>query len=162
VAVVTDATVDDEELSRLVQRAGLSIAVAESLTGGQLSAALAAAPEAASWFRGGIVAYNAEVKYELLGVPRGPVVTECAASAMAAGACRVLRADVAVAVTGVGGPGPEEGQPPGTVWFALHHGPSRHTRLERFAGDPAAVLRQTRARATSLLADHLARMADAG
>jgi nicotinamide-nucleotide amidase len=158
---VTGATVEDEELSRLVRRAGVSVAVAESLTGGQLSAALAAAPQAAEWFRGGVVAYASEVKYDLLGVPRGPVVTKSAAAAMAAGACRALGADVAVAVTGVGGPDPEEDQPPGTVWFALHHGPTRLTRLESFGGDPPEVLRQTCARATALLAHHLARMADA-
>jgi nicotinamide-nucleotide amidase len=144
-----------DRLSRLVERAGVRVAVAESLTGGRLSAELAAAPSASEWFRGGIVAYASDVKYDLLDVPRGPVVSESAARAMAAGACRLLDADIAVAVTGVGGPGPQDDEPPGTVWFALHHGTTRTTRLERFPGDPPAVLRQTCARATEILTNHL-------
>jgi nicotinamide-nucleotide amidase len=66
-------------------------------------------------------------------------------------------ADVAVAVTGVGGPEPQDGEPPGTVWFALHHGSTRLTRLERFSGDPPAIVRQASERATQLLAEHLDR-----
>jgi nicotinamide-nucleotide amidase len=76
---------------------------------------------------------------------------------MAAGACRLLGADVALAVTGVGGPDPQDGEPPGTVWFALHHGPTHETRLERFSGDPPEILQQTCALATEILAEHLGR-----
>jgi len=148
---------DGERLRELVERAGVRVAIAESLTGGRLSAELAAAPGASEWFRGGIVAYASDVKYDLLGVPHGPVVSEVAASAMAAGACRLLDADVAVALTGVGGPDRQEGEPPGTVWFALHHGTTHETRLERLAGDPPEVVEQTCARATEMLADHLRR-----
>jgi nicotinamide-nucleotide amidase len=145
----------DTELHALVSASGLSIAVAESLTGGQLSARLAALPDASEWFRGGIVAYAAEVKYDLLGVPRGPVVSAAAAAAMAEGTCRVLGADVAIAVTGVGGPDPAEGEPPGTGWFALHHGTQHEPRKERFSGEPVAVLRQTSDHAIAMLTDHL-------
>lgn len=148
---------DGDRLRELVERAGVCVAIAESLTGGRLSAELAAAPAASEWFRGGIVAYASEVKYEVLRVPRGPVVSEVAATAMAEGACRMFGADVAVAVTGVGGPEPQDGEPPGTVWFALHHGSTRLTRLERFSGDPPAIVRQTSERATQLLAEHLDR-----
>jgi nicotinamide mononucleotide (NMN) deamidase PncC len=62
-----------------------------------------------------VVAYASIVKHSLLGVPAGPVVSEQAAAAMAAGAGRVLKAAVGLAVTGVGGPGPQECKAPGTV-----------------------------------------------
>ena len=68
--------------------------------------------------RGGVVSYASAVKHEVLGVPEGPVVTEEAAAAMAAGACRVLGCDVAVAATGVAGPAEQEGHKPGTVFLA--------------------------------------------
>tara|TARA_B100001105_G_C22052461_1_gene298825 strand:- start:200 stop:529 length:330 start_codon:yes stop_codon:yes gene_type:complete len=64
------------------------------------------------------VAYHGDVKQGLLGVPDGPVVGEAAVRAMAVGACRVLGADVSVAVTGVAGPEHLGGEPPGTVWMA--------------------------------------------
>jgi nicotinamide-nucleotide amidase len=65
------------------------------------------------------VSYASEVKHTVLGVPDGPVVTEAAARAMATGACRVLRADVGLALTGVAGPDEQEGQAPGTVVVGL-------------------------------------------
>lgn len=105
-------------LARLAAATGRSIGVAESLTGGQLAAALSAAEGAGDWFRGGIVAYHPEVKYELLGAPRGPVVTPETASAMARSARGLLGADCTAALTGVGGPGPDEGKPAGTVYLA--------------------------------------------
>jgi nicotinamide-nucleotide amidase len=65
------------------------------------------------------VAYNAEIKQQLLGVPEGPIVTEPAAAAMAEGACRVLGADVGIGTTGVAGPNEAEGKPVGTVCMAV-------------------------------------------
>jgi nicotinamide-nucleotide amidase len=150
---------DTERLGELIEAAGVRVAVAESLTGGHLAAAFAAAPGASEWFRGSVVAYAATVKYRLLGVPEGPVVTEAAASAMAAGACRQLSADVGVAVTGVGGPDPQDGIAPGTVWMALHHGERVTARLEHFPGDPEAVIDATCAAAVSLVAEHLEALA---
>ena len=70
-------------------------------------------------FRGGIVSYASEVKYSLLGVPEGPVLSADAAKAMAEGARRVLGADVALATTGVAGPAEQEGQPVGTVFLGV-------------------------------------------
>ena len=93
-----------------------TIAVAESLTSGMLSARLGAAPEASEWFRGGVVAYAPEVKFTVLGVPEGPVVTASCASAMASGVARLMLADVGIGITGVGGPGSEEGRAAGAVW----------------------------------------------
>jgi nicotinamide-nucleotide amidase len=132
-----------ERLAAAAERGGLRLAVAESLTGGGLSAKLAAAPGASAWFRGGIVAYASEVKFDVLGVPRGPVVSEVAATAMADGVCRLLGADVAVAVTGVAGPDEQDGQPPGTVWMALHDPDGTAACLRHFDGEPAQVVDAT-------------------
>jgi nicotinamide-nucleotide amidase len=128
--------------SRLGGRAGdegFTVAVAESLTGGLLSSALARTEGASSWFRGGVVAYASQVKFDVLGVRPGPVVTEQAARQMADGVARLLDADVALAVTGVGGPDPEEDLDPGTVWLAVCGGGTTLARLELFDGDPDAI-----------------------
>jgi nicotinamide-nucleotide amidase len=114
---------DDETMEaavgRLLLDAGLTLAVAESVTGGLVGARITAVPGASEWFRGSIVSYDANVKYRLLDVPEGPVVSEEAAVAMATGATRALGADVGLAVTGVAGPAEAEGQPVGTVWMGL-------------------------------------------
>lgn len=107
-----------EDLPALVIEAGLRIATAESLTGGMLASSLAEMSGASHFFVGGIVAYSADVKFDALGVTPGPVVNQHAAREMALGAKRLLGADIVVAVTGVG-PGPEEGQQPGTVHIAV-------------------------------------------
>ncbi len=113
---------DDESMEQVVldlcRRQGLTLATAESLTGGLIGARLTAIAGASDVFRGAIVSYAAEVKRDLLGVPQGPVVSEGAVTAMALGVCRVLGADVSLAVTGVAGPDPQEGVPVGTVWMA--------------------------------------------
>jgi nicotinamide-nucleotide amidase len=146
-----------ERLAEAAQRGGLRLAVAESLTGGELSAKLAAAPDASDWFRGGLVAYAREVKYEVLGVPRGPVVSEVAATTMADGVAALLGADVAVAVTGVAGPDDQDGQPPGTVWMAVHDGTGTASRLHHFDGEPAQVVDATCAAALAWLLDRCER-----
>lgn len=87
-----------------------------------LANAFARASGSSKWFRGGIVAYSATVKYDVLDVPHGPVVSEVAALAMARGVDRLLDADVAVAVTEVGGPDSQDGEPPGAVWAATWSG----------------------------------------
>ena len=115
--------VDDETIEAAVARllidAGLSLGLAESLTGGLVGARLTAVPGASDWFRGSIVAYDSAVKHRLLGVPDGPVVSEQAALAMATGSAKVLAADVGLGVTGVAGPTEQDGQPVGTVWMGL-------------------------------------------
>jgi nicotinamide-nucleotide amidase len=80
---------------------------------------LVAVPGASDWFRGSVVSYASDVKFDVLGVPEGPVVTAGAARAMADGARRVLGADVGLALTGVAGPDEQEGQAPGTVFVGL-------------------------------------------
>jgi competence/damage-inducible protein CinA-like protein len=128
--------VDDESMEHavavLLDAHQLTLGVAESLTGGLVGARLASVAGASGFFRGAIVAYDREVKYDLLGVPRGPVVSEEAVIAMAQGTRKVLGADVGLAVTGVAGPAEQDGQPVGTVFLGLaldDRVEAMHTRL---------------------------------
>ncbi len=136
--------VDDESMevavaNRLVAR-GLTFGVAESLTGGLIASRLVNVPGASKWFRGGIVAYDSQVKFDLLGVPTGPVVTESAAAAMAEGAARVTGADVGLGITGVAGPDEQEGVAPGTLFVGLClPGQASQTRELRVPGDRERV-----------------------
>jgi nicotinamide-nucleotide amidase len=115
---VDEETMDSVVLGMLRDK-GLSLGVAESLTGGLMGARFTSVPGASDVFRGGIVCYASDVKFSLLGVPEGPVVSADAAKAMAEGARRALGADVALATTGVAGPAEQEGQPVGTVFLGL-------------------------------------------
>jgi nicotinamide-nucleotide amidase len=132
-----------ERIGELLTGDGRTLAVAESLTGGQLSARFAATPGSTDWYLGALVAYASEVKFDVLGVPPGPVVSESAVAAMAEGVVQLLGADVGVAVTGVAGPEPQDGSEPGTVWFAVHDAEGTLTRLERFDGSPQDVVDRT-------------------
>jgi nicotinamide-nucleotide amidase len=136
--------VDDESMevavsARLIAR-GLTFGVAESLTGGLIASRLVNVPGASAWFRGGVVAYAEQVKFDVLGVPTGPVVTESAAAAMAEGVRTVTRADVGLGITGVAGPEDQEGVPPGTVFVGLVlPGVTPQTREIRVPGDRERV-----------------------
>ena len=135
--------VDDQTMESavagLLGEHGLSLGLAESMTGGLIAFRLTSVPGASTWFRGGVVSYAGEVKFDLLGVPPGPVVSEPAARAMAEGARRVLGADVGLAVTGVAGPGDHEGVPAGTVVVGVAlDGASEASRL-RLPGDRLTV-----------------------
>ena len=120
---VDDETIEASVLALLRAR-GLSLGLAESLTGGMMGSRVADVPGASDVFRGSIVSYASDVKFDVLGVPEGPVVSLEAAAAMAAGARRVLGADVGIGVTGVAGPDPQEGHDPGTVFVGLDLGPA--------------------------------------
>jgi len=115
--------VDEESMEHavaaLLVEQQLTLATAESLTGGLIASRLVDVIGASRWFRGGVVAYDPAVKHTVLGVPPGPVVTAEAARAMAEGACRVLGSDVGLGITGVAGPDEEEGLVPGTVFVGL-------------------------------------------
>ena len=110
-----DQTMESVVLDLLRER-GLTLAVAESVTGGLIASRLTDTPGTSDVLKGGVVSYFSEVKFDLLGVPEGPVVTAEAARAMAVGVRRLLKADVGIAVTGVAGPESQEGQPVGTVY----------------------------------------------
>jgi nicotinamide-nucleotide amidase len=115
---IDDDTMESVVAARLTDRR-LTLGLAESLTGGLVASRLVSVPGASNWLRGSIVSYSPSVKFDLLDVPEGPVVSESAARAMAEGARRVLDADVGLALTGVAGPDSSEGRPPGTVFVGL-------------------------------------------
>jgi PncC family amidohydrolase len=137
---VSDATgILARRIAEKAIQIGARLAVAESLTGGLICSELARAPKASSWFSGGVVAYCSHVKFELLGVPKGPVVSEQAALAMAGAVARITGASHAVAVTGVGGPERQDGQPVGTVWIAVRTEDRSTARRFEFDGGPSAI-----------------------
>ena len=141
------------QIADIAQHKDIAVAVAESLTGGEIACRLGAAPSSSTWFRGGVVAYAPQVKYSVLGAPEGPVVTPQTAAAMARGVARLMDADITVAVTGVGGPDAEEGHPPGTVWFGVAVDGELYTEKQHFRGEPEDILRSTTAHALRLLLD---------
>jgi nicotinamide-nucleotide amidase len=141
-----------DKITELLDSADVTVAVAESLTGGMVASALAEAPGASKWFRGAVVAYASDVKHELLGVPPGPVVSAPAAEAMASGVRRLLAADVAVALTGAGGPDGQDGQPPGTVFIGLSDGKNNQVEHRYFdESDPGRVCADATDEALGLL-----------
>jgi nicotinamide-nucleotide amidase len=151
---------DPEELARSVSevasRDGRRVAIVESLTGGLVCSDLAASPGSSEWFRGGVVAYDRTTKHGALGVPDGPVVSEPAVRAMAEKAADLLGADLTLAVSGAGGPEPQDDQPPGTVWFAIDDKGDTEAWVEQFETDePGDVLKNTRIRSLQALLDHL-------
>jgi len=115
---VDDATMESVVLDLLRAR-GLTLGLAESVTGGLVAGRLTDVPGASDVVRGSIVSYASEVKFDLLDVPPGPVVNEATAMAMAAGARRVLDASVGLGLTGVAGPAEQDGMPPGTLCVGL-------------------------------------------
>ena len=128
---------------------GKKLATAESLTGGGIGAALTAVPGASRVFAGGIISYTDEVKREVLGVPeealaRFGAVSAPVAMAMASGARRLLKADVAVSVTGLAGPdGDDFGHPVGTVFICYADDQKVDVKECHFAGDREQVRCQT-------------------
>jgi len=131
--------VDDETMEHAVALAldalGLTLGLAESLTGGMMGARMTNVAGASGFFKGSIVSYDSSVKFDVLGVPEGPVVSASAAEAMAVGARRVLDADIGLAVTGVAGPAEQDGQPVGTVFVGLARGESVESVALRLPGD---------------------------
>ncbi|MET4159853.1 nicotinamide-nucleotide amidohydrolase family protein [Agromyces sp. PvR057] len=132
---------------------GLTIAVAESLTGGLLVAELVRVPGASAVVRGGVVAYATPVKHSLLGVSaellarEGAVHPEVAAG-MAEGVRRALAVDgvpasIGVATTGVAGPDPQDGRPPGVVFVGVSIDDRTEVRELALRGDRAEIRRAT-------------------
>ena len=147
-----------ETLVGLLKARGLVCACAESCTGGGVGAAITDVPGASDVFAGGVIAYSNDVKSGVLGVAPetlakfGAVSSETARE-MAAGARRLTKADLAVSVTGVAGPGGGSAEKPvGLVWFGLST--ANGTRAERaiFPGDRARVREQAVVHALGMLA----------
>ena len=135
---VDDETMEYAVAQRLLAR-GWSLGLAESLTGGLIASRLVNVAGASRWFRGGLVSYASDVKFDLLKVTPGPVVSASAAEEMARGARELLGVDVSLAVTGVAGPEEQDGQSVGTVFVGLALGDQvSHVQL-RVPGDRARV-----------------------
>ena len=139
----------------------VTVGTAESLTGGLVAGTITAVSGASEVLLGGIVSYAVSVKHAVLGVDQevldtvGPVSEECARQ-MAEGARRVIGCDMAVAVTGIAGPGgAEQGKPVGTVWFGLSTPDWTSAEKQLFDGDRESVREQTVSHAIKLLREGL-------
>ena len=127
----------------------LTVAVAESLTGGLLTSELIRTPGASAVVRGGIVAYDTELKHSLLGVDAGllavygavhaDVARQMAAGVRAALTVADLPADIGISTTGVAGPDPQDGHPVGTVFVAIAIGMDIHVLELQLDGDREAI-----------------------
>ena len=131
----TDDSTMESAVGELLVGRGWTLGLAESVTGGMVASRCVAVPGASNWFRGAVVSYASEVKFDLLGVAEGPVVSAVAAVEMARGARRTLGADVGVAITGVAGPTEQDGQPVGTVFVGLVTPDGEHVEEMKMPGD---------------------------
>ncbi|MEX2455341.1 MAG: CinA family protein [Rhodospirillaceae bacterium] len=154
-----DSEIYDEAVRVLeaCRAAGLTVATVESCTGGLVAAALTAVAGSSDVVDRGFVTYTDEAKSELVGVPAGlfarvGAVSEEVARAMAAGGLERSRADIAVGITGVAGPGQSENKPAGLVHVsaARRGGGTVHERC-MFEGDRAAVRRASVLKAFELI-----------
>ena len=125
----------EAEVGRLLHERGWTLAIAESLTGGLAASRVVDVPGSSEWFKGGVVAYDSQVKFDVLDVREGPVISGEAARAMADGVRRLLKTDVGIATTGVAGPAEQEGHPPGTVWLGVAVGDDVDATLVKLPGD---------------------------
>lgn len=140
---------------------GMTLATAESCTGGAIGAALTAVPGASKVYKGGVISYWSEIKRDLLGVSQedlanlGPVSMQVA-GAMAEGARKALHTDAAISVTGLAGPdGDEFGRPVGTVFVGFSSGAKTVARQYRFSGDREAVRQQAARAALELILEYV-------
>ena len=137
------ATTLEAVVGGMLRERGLTLAVAESCTGGAIAAAVTSVPGASAVFCGGVVAYSNAAKEDLLGVPERALVADGAVServalAMAAGARRRFSADVGLATTGIAGPtGGTPDKPVGTVWLAYDDGDTQRAVRLQFTRDRA-------------------------
>ena len=128
---------------------GQTLATAESCTGGWVAQAVTSVAGCSDWFERGYVTYSNAAKREALGVPKATLlrygaVSEQTARAMAQGALRKSRARIALAITGIAGPGGgQPGKPVGTVCFAWAQGRRTRSETKRFKGGRARVRRQS-------------------
>jgi nicotinamide-nucleotide amidase len=131
------------------------VITAESCTAGRVAEALATAEHAVDFLRGGLVAYQDEIKRNFLGVTAESTISAEAAEEMASGACRTFGADIAVSTTGVAGDEPHDGELPGTVYIAVAVDGDVGARKYRFEGAPDEVCERARVQALADLRDAL-------
>ena len=147
----------EEVLGRKLISSGLTLATAESCTGGSIGSGITAAPGASRWYDGGVICYSNDMKTELLGVREETLnihgaVSEQTALEMARGVIRVTGADCSLSVTGIAGPdGGTDEKPVGTVWTAVCCGGSEKAILWRLGGDRVSIREGACARALGTL-----------
>ena len=140
---------------------GKTLVTAESLTGGGIGAALTAVSGASAVFKGGVISYCDEVKHEILGVSgdvleRYGAVSMLTAKAMASGVREMLKADYAVSVTGLAGPGGDEfGHAVGTVFIGFDSQRCSLAKEYRFSGDREEIRQQTIRAALELILENV-------
>ena len=156
-----------EQVLAALRERGLTLATAESLTGGLVGAALTAVAGSSDVYRGGVVCYATDLKATLAGVPaslldeHGPVAPETAA-ALAAGVAHACGADVGAATTGVAGPSPQDGHPVGEVYVAVAlPGAEPRVRALRLGGGRRAIRTASVDAALDLVLEALRAPADA-
>lgn len=163
---VTDINLAQEgdRLAGLLMEQGWSVATAESCTGGWVAKVLTDRAGSSAYVYGGLVTYSNEAKKALLGVSEEALrefgaVSELVVRQMVAGTLAATGVDVAIAISGVAGPGGgSEDKPVGTVWFAWGRGNHEtEARLKHFAGDRDAVRRQAVSYALQGVSDYLER-----
>lgn len=161
-----DGIDETAELIALLTRRGLTVAVAESLTGGQLTAELTRPAGASAAVSGGVVVYATELKHSVVGVDEallgehGPVhpdvARQLAERVRAVLAVDGRAADIGVSTTGVAGPDPQGGQPVGTVFIGVAVGPDTQVTALELSGDRAEIRSDTVAAAIATLIARLA------
>jgi nicotinamide-nucleotide amidase len=150
------------KLAALLRERGWMLATAESCTGGLIAAACTDLPGSSDWFERGFVTYSNAAKTESLGVGQELIahhgaVSAAVATAMAQGAVAHSRAQVAVAVTGIAGPGGGSADKPvGTVWFGFAVDGRHASMLRRFEGDRSTVRAATVRHALEQLVERVA------
>lgn len=131
-----------ERLVEALREDGLTVAAAESLTAGLVTARIADVPGASDVLRGGVTTYATDAKASLLGLDPSlldHVVSQEVAEAMARAVRSLLGADVGIATTGVAGPAPLDGQPPGTAWISVSMADRSRSQLLRAEGGRSSV-----------------------
>lgn len=131
-----------EGIAALARARGHTVVAAESVTAGHIASSLASATDASEWLLGSIVAYHGRMKRSVLRVGAELFVTPECARQMASGALDATGADLVVAVTGVGGPDPEEGQPPGTVFICAGSRRGLVDFAHKLDGNPEEIVEQ--------------------
>lgn len=144
--VATEDTTIAGVLGNLLHERELTVACAESCTGGNLAHRIVQVPGSSAYFLGSVVSYSNDVKADVLKVPRNAIASEGAVSktvaeAMAKGVAKLMRTDCAIATTGIAGPdGGTTFKPVGTVWIAVKYGDKIVSECLHFKGDRNTVI----------------------
>lgn len=146
-----------ETLGDLLKERELTVACAESCTGGNIAHRITHQPGSSNYFLGSIVSYANDVKTNVLGVPQKYIdkfgaVSKDVVESMAEGACRLMRSDCAISTSGIAGPdGGTKFKPVGTVWIGAKYGSKLVSECKHFQGDRNDVIEQATAHGMVML-----------